>query len=80
MGKNSFDFFFGGHIQTLSKKKKKTGSKQTNQKGTKFPERSATLRNFVGFRIFVVKPMFLFLVFIGPFMKKGAILCSELML
>ena len=66
---------------TLKSRKtfQKIGSKWTNQKVTKFPERSATLRNFVGFRIFVGKPLFLFLSFIGPFMTKGAILCSQLM-
>ena len=43
-------------------------------------ETSETLRNFVGFQIFVVKPLFPFLGFIGLFTKKGAILCSQLML
>ena len=59
---------------------KKIGSKWTNQKVTKFPETSATLRSFVGFQIFVVKPLFTFLSSIGPFTKKGAILCSQLVL
>ena len=57
---------------------KKIGSKRINQKLTKFPERSATLRNFAGFQIFVIKPVFVFLSFIGPFTMKVAILCSEL--
>ena len=59
---------------------KKIGSKRTNQKVTKFPETSATLRSSVGFQIFVVKPLFTFLSSIGPFTKKGAILCSQLVL
>ena len=45
-----------------------------------FPERSAILPNFVGFQIFVVKSLFPFLSFIGPFVKKWAILCSQLTL
>ena len=56
------------------------GSRRTNQKLAKFPERSATLRNFVGFQTVVVKSVFAFLSFIGPFTKKVAILCSQLML
>jgi len=58
----------------------KMGSKRTNQKLAKFPERSATLRNFVGFQTFVVKSLFPFLSFIGPFTKKVATLCSQLTL
>ena len=41
---------------------------------------SATLLNFVGFQIFVVKPLFAFLSFIGPFTKRLAILCPQLTL
>ena len=37
------NFFSGGHIQTVSMRLKKVGSKRTNEKVTKFPERSATL-------------------------------------
>ena len=41
-----------------------------NRIETMFPERSAILPNFVGFQIFVVKSLFPFLSFIGPFVKK----------
>ena len=56
--------------------KKKIGSKQTNEKVTMAPERSATLCNFFGFQILIVKPLFPFLSFISPFTIKGAILFS----
>ena len=73
---SNFFFFSGGHIQTVSMRLKNIGSKRTNEKVRKFPERSATLRNFVGFQIFIVKPLFPFLSFISPFTKKGVILFS----
>ena len=73
-------FFSSGHIQTLSMLLKKIGSKRTNEIVVKLPEKSAILRNFAGFQLFVVKPLFEFLSFIGPFTKKGAILCSQLTL
>ena len=57
----------------------KIGSRRTNEKLAKFSERSATLRNFVGFQTFV-KSLFAFLCFIGPFTKKVATLCSQLTL
>jgi len=60
------------------KKFLKIGSKQTNQKVTKFPERSATLQNFVRFQIIFGKPLYAFLGLIG--MKKVAICCSQLTL
>ena len=69
-------------FETLKSRKRlqKIVSKRNNQKVTKFPETSATLRNFVGFQIFVVKPLFALFSFIGPFTKRVAILCSQLML
>ena len=74
-----FKLFCDGNIETVSCCSKHRI--ETNlQKVTKFPERSATLRNFDGFQFFVVKPLFEFLNFIGPFTKKGAILCSQLTL
>ena len=57
---------------------KKIEAKRTNEIVIKLPERSAILRNFSGFQLFVVKLLFAFLSFIGPFTKKGAILCSQL--
>ena len=46
-------------FETLKSRKmvKKIGSRRTNQKLAKFPERSATLRNFVGFQTYVVKSL-----------------------
>ena len=61
------------------KKFRKIGSKQSNQKVTKFSEMFATLHNCVGLQIFV-KPLFVFLSFIGPITKRVAILCSQLTL
>ena len=80
--RSSRSYNYRNRLKPLKSRKKfqKIGSKRTNQKVTKFPETSATLRNFVGFPIFVVKPLFAFLSFIGPFTKKEVILCSQLTL
>ena len=80
--KSSISYNLPKPFETLKSRKKfqKIGSKRTNQKVTKFPETSATLPNFVGFQIFVVRPLFAFFSFIGPFTKRVAILCSQLML
>ena len=76
------EILFNNLAKPLKSRKmfQKIGSRQTNEKLAKFPERSATLRNFVGFQTFVVKSLFAFLCFIGPFTKKVVTLCSQLTL
>ena len=56
------------------------GSKLTNQKKGKFPERSAHFCNVVEFSNFVVKLLSVFLHVIGPLTKKVAFHCSQLTL
>ena len=67
-------------FETLKSQKNVSKNKiETNQsKSLKVSETSATLRNFVGFQIVIVKPLFPFLSFIGLFTKRGAILCSRI--
>ena len=66
--------------ETVSDVFQNLGSKLTNQRKGKFPERSATFCNVVGFSNFVVKLLFVFLNVIGPLTKKDAIHCSQLTL
>ena len=69
-------------FETLKSRRtfKKNRIERYQSKSEKVSETSATLCNFAGFQIFVVKPLFPFLSFIGLLTKKEAIFCFRLML
>ena len=78
-GEELFPIFFVA--ATFKLLQNKTNRIETNQsKSDRVSREVRKPGNFVGFQNFVVKPLFLFVSFIGPFTKKGAILCFELML